>query len=71
MCDTRMVFLGHNVINILTTTDSLFCLHTDKILKNIIRNSTLISIVGDKVRNKFFLKLINKIDEYIDRIKSK
>ena len=70
MGDTRMVFLGHNVMNILTTTDPLFCVHTDKILKNIIRNSTLISVVGEKVRNKFFLKLINKIDEYIDRIKN-
>ena len=66
-----MAFLGHNVMNLLTTTDELFCNHTHTILKNIIRNSTLISAVAEKVRNAFFLKLIRKIDEAINRIKSK
>jgi hypothetical protein len=71
MGDARMVFLGHNVMNILTTTDPVFCKHTDTILKNIIRNSTLISVVAEKVRNAFFLKLIHKINESINRIKNK
>jgi hypothetical protein len=71
MGDASMVFLGHNVMNILTTTDELFCKHTNKILNNIIRNSTLISVVAEKVRNKFFLGLIRKIDKSIDRIKAK
>lgn len=54
MGDTRMVLLGHNVINILTTSDPLFCEHTHTMLNNLIRNSTLISVVGEKVRNRFF-----------------
>jgi len=70
MGDTRMVMLGHNVINILATTDPVFCQHTENILKNIIRNSTLISVVSEKERNKFFLNLTDKIDAYIDRIKN-
>ena len=71
MGDTRMVLLGHNVVDILTTADPLFCEHTYKILDNIIKNATLISVVGEKVRKRFFLKLIDKIDQYIDRMKNK
>ncbi len=71
MDDNRMVLLGHNVVDILTTSDPLFCKHTETILDNIIKNATLISVVGEKVRKRFFLKLIDKIDQYIDRIKSK
>lgn len=70
MGDKSMAFLGHNVMNILSTTDELFCRHTLKILNNIIRNSTLISIVSERDRNKFFLKLISKIEGSIDRIKN-
>jgi len=71
MGDTRMVLLGHNVVDILTTTNPLFCKNTQIILDNIIRNATLISVVGEKVRKRFFLKLINKIDQSIDRMKNK
>lgn len=71
MDDTRMVLLGHNVVDILTTSDPLFCKHTETILDNIIKNATLISVVGEKVRKRFFLKLIDKIDQYIDRMKRK
>jgi len=71
MGDTRMVLLGHNVVDILTTADPLFCKHTHTILDNIIKNATLISVVGEKVRKRFFLKLIAKIDQYIDRLNSK
>ena len=71
MGDTRMVLLGHNVVDILTTADPLFCEHTHRILDKIIKNATLISVVGEKVRKRFFLKLIAKIDQYIDRLKSK
>ncbi len=71
MGDTRMVLLGHNVVDILTTADPLFCEHTHKILDKIIKNATLISVVGEKVRKRFFLKLSNKIDQYIERMKNK
>ena len=71
MDDARMVLLGHNVVDILTTSDPLFCEHTQTILDNIIKNATLISVVGEKVRKRFFLKLIDKIDQYIDRMKNK
>ncbi len=71
MGDTRMVLLGHNVVDILTTADPLFCEHTDKILDNIIKNATLISVVGEKVRKRFFLKLTDKIDQCIDRMKNR
>jgi len=70
MGDTQMVMLGHNVINILATADPVFCQQTNDILKNIIRNSTLISVVAEKVRKRFFLTLTDKIDSYVDRIKN-
>ncbi len=71
MDDNRMVLLGHNVVDILTTSDPLFCKHTETILDNIIKNATLVSVVGEKVRKRFFLKLIDKIDQYIDRMRNK
>jgi hypothetical protein len=70
MGDTQMIMLGNNIINILATTDPVFCQQTNDILKNIMRNSTLISVVAEKVRNRFFLTLKNKIDAYINRIKN-
>ncbi len=68
MGDMKMVLLGNNVMNILSTSDPLFCDHTKNILNNIIRNSTLISVVGEKVRKKFFHRLIHKVEEFKIRI---
>lgn len=70
MGDTRMTFIGHNALDILTTSDESFWNYTHKFLKNIINNSTLISEVAERVRKKIFLGFINKTDNCIDHIKN-
>jgi hypothetical protein len=71
MGDTIMILFGHKVVDILTTTDPLFCGHIHRILYNIIKNATQISVFGAKVSKRFFLKLMDKIDQYIERMKIK
>jgi hypothetical protein len=67
MGDFQMVHLGHNVMNILSTTDPTFCRHTKSILDNIIKNSTLMSVAAEKTRDKFFNILLNKVDGFIEK----
>lgn len=69
MGDFNMVHLGHNVMNILSTTDPLFCEDTLQILKSLIRNSKLISATAEKDSNRFFNTMYQKIDRYMEKIK--
>lgn len=69
MGDFNMVHLGHNVMNILTTTDPTFCHDTITIQKNLIKNSTLISVVGEKERYRLFNQIYKSIDEFVGKIK--
>jgi len=68
MGDVKMTFLGTSVMNILATSDPIFCNYTQGVLNNIIRNSTLISVAGEKLRKRFFHKLLHIIDEFKNRI---
>ena len=68
MGDFNMVHMGHNVMNILTTTDPSFCQDTIAIQKNMMKNSTLISVVGEKERFRLFNQIYKSIDHYIEKI---
>jgi hypothetical protein len=68
MGDFNMVHMGHNVMNILSTTDPTFCRDTNIIQKNLMKNSTLISVVGEKDRNRLFNQISKSINEFIERI---
>ena len=68
MGDFNMVHMGHNVMNILSTTDPSFCRDTSAVQKNLMKNSTLISVVGEKERYRLFNQIYQSIDQYIDRI---
>jgi len=68
MGDFNMVHLGHNVMNILSTTDSFFCRDTYFVLQSQMKNSTMISSVAEKERNKFFNKMYKKVDKSIEKI---
>jgi hypothetical protein len=68
MGDFNMAHLGHNVMNILSTTDPVFCRDTQMIHKNLIKNSTLISVVGEKERYRLFNRIFKDIDEFAQRI---
>ncbi|MFC2124811.1 hypothetical protein ACFLU5_08375 [Bacteroidota bacterium] len=71
MKDFNMVHLGHNVMNILSTTDPSFCEDTFQILKNLMRKSKLVSVKSEKNRIRFFNNMYQKIDGFIEKIKNK
>lgn len=68
MGDFNMVHMGHNVMNILSTTDPGFCRDTHEIQRNMMKNSTLISVVGEKERYRLFNQIYKDIDHYMERI---
>ena len=68
MGDFNMVHLAHNVMNILSTTDPVFCQDTHFMLSNLMKNSTLISSYSEKERNRFFNSMYRKIEEVTEKI---
>jgi hypothetical protein len=65
----NMVHLAHNIMNILSTTDPMFCEDTWQTLNHLIKNSTLISSSAEKERNRFFNAMFRRIDETVQKIK--
>lgn len=70
MGDIKVVHMAHNVINILTTSDNDFCEYTYHTIKNIINNSILVSGSSEKERTKFCMKMKQKVDQTIKKIKN-
>lgn len=71
MGDIKVVHMGHNVINILTTSDNEFCEYTYNTIKNIINSSILVSESSEKERTKFCHMMRQKVDRVIKVIESK
>lgn len=61
--DTFISYLSYNTFNFLYTSNKTFCLEMKESLDNLIQKSTLISGTAEKIRNQFFNKLINKVEE--------
>ena len=55
-------FFTFNVINLLITSQEKFCHHTERSLRILMKESTLISATASKDRNRFFIKIIEKIN---------
>jgi hypothetical protein len=62
MGDKRVTYLTYNTMNILTTSEESFCNIIEEYLKNLVNKSILISLTGERERNKFF----NRITDYIN-----
>jgi hypothetical protein len=62
----KIVFLTHTHLNYMNTKDITFAEYTYQHFQNILHKSTLISVVGEKDRRRFF----NRIRENIDIRKS-
>lgn len=60
--EVKMVFLNHNVLNYIQTTDNRFVQYTFETLQTLLRKSTLISEVGEQDRENFFDALRERID---------
>lgn len=61
-------YLTYNVLSLLLTTDKAFCQEVNNYLKGILKESILISSVNAKERNRFFNKLLLKIEQFRDSI---
>jgi BetR domain len=59
--DKKVTYINHNLINFMFTRDEAFNNYTFDTFQNAIRKSTQISLVGEKVRAKFFDMLRKKI----------
>jgi hypothetical protein len=58
---SKISFIIHTVINIMTTTDTRFCDNMYESLQNLIKRSTLISTVSERERSRFFKHLRQRI----------
>lgn len=61
-------YLTYNVLSLLLTTDPQFCTGVKNYLDGILKESILISSVNAKERNRFFNKLLEKIETFRDSI---
>ena len=59
----KVVFLTHSLINYINTKDVAFAESTYEYFQNILHKSTLISVVGEKERRKFFNRIRTSINE--------
>jgi hypothetical protein len=55
-------YFTYNVINLLITTNPLFCQQIEKSLRILMQESTLISSTSAKDRNRFFIQIVDKIN---------
>ena len=65
LANFNVVHIGHNVLNILTTSNEGFFQDSNRFIEKVIKNSTLISVSAEKERKRFFNLLNNKINALI------
>lgn len=63
----RQVFINHNTLNVLTTTNESFCRQTENYLQNLLNKASSISGTGEKERLIFF----NTIEEKIKSLRKR
>lgn len=68
MGDNRAVYITHNIMNYLVTTNPNFCETTRSTQDNLIKRSILVSGVSEKERNKFIIGVNNKIQATRERL---
>lgn len=69
MGEKRVVFLTHNISDILTTSDEHFCRQTEGFISNLLNKAVLISGTSEKERNKFFNQMEEKIQQAKARLR--
>ncbi len=68
--NSRLGFIIHTVINIMTTRDVRFCDNMYECMQNLMKKSTLISSVSERERSRFFKQLKNRISRRKEAIKA-
>lgn len=64
------VFLTHNIMNVLNTTDPYYIQETQFVLEKLINNSSLISKVNAKDRNRFFADLERNVLNFRKKVEA-
>lgn len=59
---TKLAFIIHTVINIMTTTDVRFCDNMYECMQNLMKKSTLISTVSERERSRFFKYMYQRFE---------
>ena len=68
MGEKKMAFITYGSINFLATADKKFCDIIDGHFQNTMKHAILISETSDKIRNRFFKRVLNKIEILSQRI---
>lgn len=68
--NTKLGFIIHTVINIMTTTDVRFCDNMYESMQNLMKKSTLISSVSERERSRFFKYLRQRIESRKQSLKA-
>ena len=61
--ENEVSFITNNTINLLRSSNKEYFKYNNLLAENLIRRSVLISGTGERMRNKIFLSLKNKINE--------
>jgi hypothetical protein len=69
MGEKRVVFLTHNIADLLTASDESFCTKTENFINNLLNKAVLISATGEKERSRFFNQMTQKIKEVREKIR--
>lgn len=64
----QLTFLNHSVLYFIATKDEAFNRSMNNNLQNLIKKSTLISVVGEKERVRFFNRLRSKIQQRLNAL---
>jgi hypothetical protein len=68
MGDNKVVYITHNLLNNLITANADFSEETHNIMKNMMHKANLISSASEKLRNKFFLRMVAKVETLKDKL---
>jgi transcriptional regulator with XRE-family HTH domain len=61
--EMKATYLTYNVISLLLTRDPAFCDNVEQHMNQLMKRSNLISVSGEKERNRFFNKLLSTIEK--------
>jgi len=64
----NFLYLSFNTFNILKCVEPVFIHENEKWIKRIMDNSTPLSKCSQKIRNKFFMNIYKRIDEFMERL---
>ncbi len=66
--DSKGLFIGHNMMSTLHTSDPNYLADTENIIERQLSNSNPISVINEKERDKFVFQLKNMVNHYRKRI---